>query len=199
MSEKLPNLTGCNSPEMYKCAHPAPYPEIRVVRQNPQYANLLLEDYTGQASELTAITQYNYHHFMLEEENEEAAALLECIALVEMHHLEILAETILALGGDPRYRTIKANGEGSYWNPSYVYYGSELCDRIAADIASEWAAVVNYRKHQQMINDPYVKKILERIILDELYHIELFHKVVKKYCRSFLKRDQFNLSTKDTP
>lgn len=183
---------GCKTPEIYKCAYPAPYPEIRVSEKNPYYAKLLLEDYAGQVSELTAITQYVYHHFVLESEYEEVADLLSCIALVEMHHQEILAETIWLLGVDPRYRTIERNEMERYWDATFVYYGTALCDRISADIAGEWAAVANYRRHQQMIDDPYIKRILERIILDELHHINLFNQILRKYCQTRLPQQREN-------
>ena len=177
------------TPAIYRCAYPAPYPEVKVTASNPYYATLLLEDYAGQVSELSAINQYVYHHVVLEPDFEEVADLLECIALVEMHHLEILAETILMLGVDPRYRTIAKNETEQYWDASFVYYGTSLCDRLTADIASEWAAVANYRRHQNMINDPYIRNILERIILDELHHIMLFNQMVDKYCRPQMQRE----------
>ncbi|SHF41334.1 bacterioferritin [Desulfofundulus australicus DSM 11792] len=172
----------CMSPAVYKCAYPAPYPEIRVVKQNPYYARLLLEDYAGAVSETSAVMQYTYHHLLLEKQYKEAADLLECISLVEMHHLEMLGSIILMLGVEPRYRVLTVTNEEKYWDASYIYYGSDLCDRISADIAGEWAAITNYRKHQQIIDDPYIKELLERIIMDELHHINLFHQLMQKYC-----------------
>ena len=71
---------------------------------NRQYAELLLEDYTGMISEITAVKQYLYHYFVLKSINPEVADLLECVSLVEMHHMEMLAETIRLLGVSPRYR-----------------------------------------------------------------------------------------------
>ncbi len=173
---------GCVTPALYRCAYPAPYPEVRVVRQNPVYARLLLEDYAGVVSETSAILQYNYHHFVLENQYSEVADLLACVSLVEMHHQEMLAETIMMLGVDPRYRVFTVTNEEKYWDASYVFYGIGLCDRISMDIASEWAAIANYREHQRMIDDPYIKELLERIILDELHHITLFNQVMQRYC-----------------
>lgn len=168
-------------PGMFKCAYPAPYPQVRVTATNPLYAKLLLEDYAGVVSEITAINQYLYHYFVLEEVNEEVADLLECVSLVEMHHMELLAETIRLLGVDPRYRVIHDSRE-IYWNATYVFYGMDLCDRLTADIASEWAAIAAYRDHQRRIADPYIKELLERIILDEYHHIKLFNEALQKYC-----------------
>ncbi len=166
----------------YKCAYPAPYPEIRVVKPNPSYARLLLEDYAGAVSETSAIMQYNYHHFVLKNQYKDAADLLMCISLVEMHHQEMLASAIIMLGADPRYRVFTVTNEENFWDASYVFYGIDLCDRISADIAGEWAAIAKYREHQRIINDPYIKELLERIILDELHHITLFNQLMQRYC-----------------
>ena len=180
---------GCVTPALVKCAYQAPYPEVRVTKPNAYYAQLLLEDYAGQVSETTAITQYLYHHYVLEQEYKEISDLLSCIALVEMHHQEMLAETIVKLGVDPRFRTIGQNNVETYWSASFIIYGTALCDRISADIASEWAAIANYRRHQSIIDDPYIKTILERIIVDELHHITLFNQVLYKYCQPLLRQD----------
>lgn len=169
-------------PKMFRCAYPAPYPPVQISAPNRLYAELLLEDYAGVVSEVTAINQYLHHYFVLEGINDEVAELEECISLVEMHHMELLAETIRLLGVDPRYRVFRNNQE-IYWNASYVYYGYALCDRLAADIASEWAAIAAYRDHQQKIGDPYIKELLERIIQDEYHHIRLFNEVMQKYCK----------------
>lgn len=183
-------LQGRRAAAILRCAYPVPYPEVKVTAPNTFYGKLLLKDYAGQVSELSAITQYVYHHVVLEPEFKEVADLLECISLVEMYHLEILAETILQLGVDPRYGIIERNGLEQYWNASFVYYGTSLCDRLTADIAGEWAAVANYRKHWHLINDPYIRDILDRIILDELYHIEILNQMADKYCFSQVKRTQ---------
>lgn len=162
------------------CALPYPYPEPRVVRQNQYYATLLLEDYVGTVSEMTAINQYFYHYLTFENYND-LAELEECISIIEMHHLELLGETIQLLGVPPEYRTL-TNNRPTYWNASYVYYGTNICDRLASDIAAEKAAIQQYRYHQYLIDDPYIKELLERIIRDEEHHLKLFSEAAAKYC-----------------
>ncbi|MCL2337526.1 MAG: manganese catalase family protein [Firmicutes bacterium] len=174
---------GCSAPDLSTCTSPGPFPDVRVKGPNLQYAQLLLDDYAGQVSETTAITQYLYQHRALEPENQEVSDLLLCVSMVEMHHQEVLGDLIVKLGMDPRFRTIGPNNVETYWDASYITYGTGLCDRIAADIASEWAAIASYRKHQSLINDPFIKAILEKIILDELCHINLFNQVMCKYCQ----------------
>lgn len=164
------------------CALPQPYPEVKVQRPNLYYAELLLEDYAGQVSEMTAINQYFYHHIVFEERFQDLAGLEECISIIEMWHLEMLGETIRLLGVDPKIRTL-TNNKKTFWNAEYVYYGREVCDRIAADIAAEKSAIAQYRKHQKLINDPYINNMLERIILDEEHHLRLFSQAMEKYCK----------------
>lgn len=163
------------------CALSDPYPEPKVTQPNLYYASLLLEDYAGNASELTAINQYMHHHFMFDNKYEDLAELEECIAIIEMHHLELLAGTILLLGVDPKYRTITNNSQ-TFWDATYVFYGTDICDRLAADIAAEKQAIKKYRKHHYLIDDIHIKILLERIIKDEEYHLKLFTQAACRYC-----------------
>jgi len=164
------------------CALPTPYPEVKVQRPNRFYAQLLLEDYAGQVSEMTAINQYFYHYIVFDDKYDDLAELEECLSIIEMMHFEILAKTIRLLGVDPQIYTL-TNNKRTYWNAEYVYYGDSICDRIAADIAAEKSAIAQYRKHQQLIKDPFIQDILERIILDEEHHLMLFNQAREKYCR----------------
>jgi bacterioferritin len=169
------------------CSLPDPYPKPKVMRPNFYYATLLLEDYAGSVSELTAITQYMNHYFMLKDEYEELAELEKCIAIIEMHHLELLAETILLLGVEPKYRTI-TNKSSVYWDGSYVSYNTEFYDRLAADIAAEKQAIKQYQIHQYLINDIHIKRILERIIEDEEHHLELLNQAASCYCPDLYRK-----------
>ena len=162
------------------CARPEPYPGPRVIGPNPYYASLLLEDYTGTVSEMTAINQYLYHYFTLHR-LEDLAEMIECISIVEMKHMELLAETILLLGGDPQFRTL-TNNIPCYWSATYVYYGIDVCDKLAADITAELQAIEQYRLHQGLIPDPNIQQLLERIIMDEEQHVILFQEALAKYC-----------------
>lgn len=60
--------------EMHKragYADPSPYPEIKVLKPNLYYANLLIDDYAGVISEFTAISQYLYHYFFFKDIDKE--------------------------------------------------------------------------------------------------------------------------------
>jgi bacterioferritin len=164
------------------CANQKPYPEVKVEKPNLYYARLLMDDTAGLVSELSATTQYLYHHYILAEKYPEVADLLECISIVEMTHLELLQETIVKLGGQPKWG-VKTTRGMDWWRGDLVYYGYDICDMLSADIESEKSAIVQYRKHIDMIDDEYIKALLSRIILDEQHHLEAFTTQKLKYCK----------------
>lgn len=159
------------------CGLPQPYPEPKVVEPNPYYASLLLEDYTGMVSEMTAINQYLFHHFTIPQPK--ISEMMECVAINEMKHFELLAETITLLNVSPEFRTLSTNIP-TYWSAGFVYYGIDVRDKLPADVAAEQQAIHHYRYHQQLITDPYIQELLERIIKDEEYHLQLFENAMKQ-------------------
>ncbi|MEW6662114.1 MAG: SafA/ExsA family spore coat assembly protein [Bacillota bacterium] len=158
-----------------------PYPEIRVEKPNPYYAQLLMEDYAGSVSEFTAINQYLYHYFDMNTRPQwhEVAELEEAISIVEMRHMEILAKLIFLLGGHPVYH----DSHGVYWCGYYVaYLTSDPCAQLRADIQAEYKAIAQYQKRIYEINDCFVQANLARIIKDEELHARLFTEAHAKHC-----------------
>lgn len=151
-------------------AAPGPYPKPQVRAASPEYAALLLEDYAGQVSETTATMQYMYHHFVAPESVAWIGEMLKSIAIVEMHHIELLGETIKLLGGDPRYY----DSDGTYWDARRVYYGDTFRAQLEADAKAEREAIAQYERHYKMIEDPYIRQLLVRIIADEQLHLYMF-------------------------
>lgn len=164
-----------------KYSDPLPYPEVRVIKPNACYACLLMDDYAGVVSEFTAISQYLYHHFFFKDIDKDLGELLENVAITEMLHMEMLADTIKELGGDPKIRG-SFNTCNNFWIGSFIHYGREVCDQLKADIDAEYKAISEYHKHIGLIKDPYIQAILERIILDERVHIKLFNEALYKFC-----------------
>jgi bacterioferritin len=155
------------------CSLPDPYPTPRVLGKNHYYASLLLEDYAGISGELTAIHQYIYHYLTLEDHHTAIATLTQQIAIIEMHHLALLGKTIRLLG---KYPIMHSNNHGliRFWNANFVYYGDTVYDKLSANMKHEMDAIQTYRRHQRLIDDPFIQELLERIILDEEYHLQLF-------------------------
>lgn len=160
---------------------PAPYPKVNVAEPNPYYCRLIMDDYCGAVSEMTAINQYNYHAFVTQEDREFFEVFFEKISEVEMRHLEILSQIIVQLGGMPIYRG-GASTQGSWWTGRLVYYGRDLCDRLRADLESEYQAIRGYQENIRVIDDGNIQEVLARIIEDERVHVKLFEAAIAKYC-----------------
>lgn len=152
-----------------------PYPEVRVEEKNPYYADLLSEDYAGRSSETTATLLYSYQHFNTFDSNEEFSKIIEKIAIVEMKHLEMLGKTIKLLGKEPIYKTCEASrGDCVMWSASNIDYSTRLKEMLEVDIREESKAIKIYESHKKLIKDKYIKNMLDRIILDEKRHLEIF-------------------------
>lgn len=159
--------------ELIKFSSELPYPEI-AVKENLRDAKLLMPNYSGQNGELTAILLYAYQAY-ISWNDEELNNILENIAIVEMHHHELLGEAIHKLGGYP------VMGGKTFWNGSYVNYTIEPKKFIEIDIAAEELAIMNYERTILNLQEEDLKLLLERIILDEEIHIKIFKQLLKKY------------------
>lgn len=159
----------------------APYPIPKVTQKNLEYAQILLQDYAGEVSEQTAIHLYSYQSFLPEEIWKTYARAIEKIAETEMKHFSLLGRTIALLGIDPIYATISCENNGlQYWNSNYVDYTTDPKKMLEVDIASEKAAILNYQKHIEIIHDPYIEQMLERIIEDEKIHLKKFESMLEQ-------------------
>ncbi|HZK25194.1 MAG TPA: ferritin-like domain-containing protein [Oscillospiraceae bacterium] len=141
--------------------------------------HLLLDDYAGEVSELTAITQYFHHHFVVA--HEDVAELLEQVSLDEMRHFEMLGEALLDARIDPKVY----NAHKNYWQGNNVNYQYKVCDILRADIIAELDAITQYFQHIAQIPNPATQAMLRDIIQDELQHIALFSEKLAKYCSKF--------------
>lgn len=158
------------------CSVDLPYPKPTVEGKNYNYAALLMDDYSGVISEFTAVSLYTYQHFSASQsEFESYSELIKCISLVEMKHMELIAETIFKLGFIPKYMGTYSTSN-QFWNGSFVDYSRNLKTMLEIDIKSEVDAINNYKHHISLINDKHIVELLRRIILDEEKHISLFKK-----------------------
>lgn len=156
-----------------------PYPIPKVEEKNKEYGYLLLEDYAGINSEETAIHTYLYQA-LEHQEFKEFKEILLTISKVEMHHLLLLGEVIKLLGLDPRFETFSTEKKPKYWTSSYIFYEKDLKKILEQNIQAEKDAIEKYRLHQEEIKDIYIKELLERIIQDELLHVQIFEKLSKQ-------------------
>lgn len=169
--------------ESLPCRVQKPYPSTQINSQNLAIAGMLMDAFGSANSETTGLTQYLSHSHTID--NEEIADQLLCVALVEMKHLDMLGNMIVALGGDLRFW--KSNK--SYWDGGLIGYGDTLCDKLSLDVLSEQEAISGYAhliRQIGAINDPassQVVAVLKRIQEDEEVHLAMFKDLYNKACR----------------
>lgn len=156
-----------------------PYPPIQVRERNTRYADLLLGDYCGSVSELSAILQYINNENRMSAERCPMVRTILGIAMAEMMHLQKLAELIQLLGG---YVCFEAKRQGGLWSPSCLTLPDRIPQMLQADIEAEQAAIRQYRKHIDEIRDDCVNAVLRRIIQDEEYHIMILQSLLNSEC-----------------
>lgn len=156
----------------FDCRLDIPYPPVRVSAQNFAYAALLSRDLAGQVSEMTAVTSYVFQHMVIEDEALSNA--LACISRVEMKHYELLGHLITAFGGCPRL-AVQSGCSLHYWSGQNISYEVNPAYFLPSNIKGELTAIAHYKERINQIDDPFAIKILERIILDEQNHIEIFN------------------------
>ena len=107
--------------------------------------------------EHAAIIQYLTHGYAMGEG--EMACEIEAIAREEMRHLDWLAETVTELGGIPSFTRGKMR-QG----------GKTVTAWMKNDVLAEEDAIKMYRDHIGLIKDAKIKRLLERILSDEMSH-----------------------------
>lgn len=162
------------------CKSNLPYPSIEVEEVNASWANLIQITYAGSISEFSAVSQYANHFIRSSSEYPDISQALKYISIVEMHHLEILGKLILKLGGNPGY-FIDRNNKSLNWSPNFINYGTTVKEMLAFDIGDEKAAINQYIDIEKKINNKDITSIIDRIILDEELHIQIFYSLYKKH------------------
>ena len=114
-----------------------------------------------------AIIQYLNHAYGMGEG--EMACEIEATARDEMRHLDWLAETIVELGGVPSLET-----------GTMRMGGAKVSQWMQNDVLLEKGAIKQYQEHIGLIDDPKIKRLLQRILSDEQAHHGSFAHLVEK-------------------
>ena len=114
-----------------------------------------------------AIIQYLSHAYAIGEG--EMACEIEAISRDEMRHLDWLVETIVELGGTP-----------SLERGTMRMGGALVSDWMKNNVLLEEGAIDQYQEHIKLINEPKIKRLLQRILSDETSHRGNFEHFVSK-------------------
>ena len=118
------------------------------------------------ALEISATLQYLHHHWTGEGYDSPAVLeLFEKIGRDEMKHMEMLAERINYLGGDPTLI------------PAEIKKGGDLYKMMKDDLDGENTAIKQYKTHIMLfaeLGDPTSRLMMERILSDEERHADIW-------------------------
>lgn len=154
---------------MFKSYHiDLPYPDVVVDRRDYRDACCLKGDFGGAESETTAIMQYVCQSYSAGLIDKSLHEFFIGIAITEMHHHELLGETLCKLGDKPLIADCRR-----FWNAGNVNYTTNIIEMLTVDIQNEKQAIRNYRNTIKCLNNLSIIELVERIILDEEYHVEL--------------------------
>lgn len=163
----------------------SPWPSIEVVSQNQRYAAAMLSNIGACNSEMSAISLYVYNSIITKNYFFDIAECFHRISIVEMHHLNIFGELSIMLGADPRLWSYQ-NGRMRYWSPACNRYPTRIGALVTNALNGELEAIKKYQAQAQWIDDFNIKAILNRIIADELCHVEIFRFILAE-----LNQDSF--------
>lgn len=159
---------------------PGPYPPIEVERPNLSYARLLMQDLSSPRGEMTAIYQYLYQYWAIEQRDLEFSATLYKIAAVEMHHLDVLGKLVTMLGGDPRCQAVPGNRRTA-WTGNDINYTRQIGPMLLHNIAGERFACNTYLSQANAVQDGKLAAVLRKLAADENVHIGIFQRFLSSY------------------
>ena len=104
------------------------------------------------------------------------SSILRDIAIEEMHHLNLLGEIIMNSGEKPIYQS----SGGKIWSAHNVRYDiKDIKEMMRINKKAEEEAIKGYRNIMRYTNNIYLRRVYERIILDETTHWQIFDDILK--------------------
>ena len=155
------------------------YPPVVPGRCDRALVRRLFSAYGGQDGEMTAIVQYFYNSLITGMQGEnEISHLFSCISQVEMHHLRLLGQLILAYGGDPGLLSFRGDRK-IWWSGDFVHHLKQSDRMLREAIAGEQAAIRDYGSLLKLMPDDGNRAVIERILTDEHHHAALLNRQLR--------------------
>lgn len=153
---------------------PETYPELTDVQPNVRDVRTLKKLAYGRDSELTAVLTYMFQNYVTM--NEDLKNALEQVAIIEMRHLALLSNAIVAFGGDPTL----TDGMGNVWTGRNVNYTTNPIKFLKNNISSEKEAVEVYMRAARETSNNSLSDLYKRIAEDEEIHSRVFQSYLDK-------------------
>ena len=158
------------------------YPNITLSYLPQEILIMLKRMYAGKRSELTAITQYTYQHFVIwrEPKLSNLSNNINQIAIYKMSHYEMLAKVLVRCGIDPK-NCVYIDGNPNlcdFWKASSVSYEKSLVKMLESDIFLEQRMIQEYNEIINKTDNENLKQILERIIEEDKSYLMYFEAIL---------------------
>lgn len=149
------------------------YP-IHVEREDPVFAKVLIEHYSGINSELSSALQYfNQRSYI---SNRHIRELLGILSAEEFGHMELISAAISKLGGPP---LTLIDAQGALWGIKQIDQSLDVIKILQIDIRAENRVIRLYKKHLELTDDLNMKKMINFLITRGEVHKFLFKKAQK--------------------
>ena len=163
---------------------------VDVKEANPQFAQLLLEQFGGATGELSAALQYWVQSFHCEDNS--VKDMLQDIAIEEFGHLEMVGKLIeqhtknvdqteafksslfAVRGMGPHF----LDSQGNAWTATYLNEGGDIVRDLRANLAAEAGARQTYESLIQLATDAETKNTLVHLLTREISHTKMFMKAL---------------------
>lgn len=155
-----------------------PYPVVANITPDYKFGRLVYDAYAGNQSELTTILTYVFED-LTNRDKEEVAMLLGMISKQEMKHLQLLGEILVSLGMEPYYMSTYGN---KWCSDNVKVKFSCLEEMLLFNIEIEKGAIKEYRHLVNVCENESIKAVINRIIMDEECHVQIFEYLKEKYC-----------------
>src|SRR6202046_4349611 len=162
---------------------------VRVDEPDPQFGNMLLEQFGGANGELAAAMQYSIQGLNCEDPARKD--LLMDIGTEELSHLEIVgtlarmhlkplksvreaaeADPLIAIAGGGGVNLF--NSQGNAWTADYLKITGELDVDLRSNIAAEARAKIVYERLIEHTDDPGSIDTLQFLMTREITHMKAF-------------------------
>ena len=152
--------------------------DLSALSQDAVSARIISPAYSSRCSELAAILQYVYYATVLENlgYTDISRQLLE-IGEAEMHHLRLLAQTLIRLGVDPIYTAFPPKRD-AYFTTRYINYLTDPKTIIRSAICDEQCAIKQYDRMLDRLTNATVIDIIRHIRNAEQGHLETLNNIL---------------------
>lgn len=165
--------------EKITVADNSPYGEVKVREENISLAERLTQAFGGRSGEFETVSLYTYQSLVFRDSFSEYAKLLQRMSFVEMHHLELIGELIIKLGGNIIIGMVN-KGKPEYWSGKMLNYTDDLASALIYDLRGEQKAYAAYVTLARQSGDRDVFNLLMRIALDEMIHISVIRTMINR-------------------